>query len=42
LFTLDAPSVGIITLGVVLWFFLVRFVWRRQIITRFLGMKVVH
>ena len=40
--TLDALSVGLVTLGVAGWFFLVRFVWRRQIITRFLGMKVSH
>jgi cation-transporting P-type ATPase E len=40
LFTLDALSVGLVTLGAGGWFFLVRFVWRRQIITRFLGMKV--
>ena len=39
--TLDVLSVGIVTLGVVVWFFVVRFVWRRHIITRFLGMKVV-
>lgn len=39
--TLDALSVGIVTVGVIVWFFVVRFVWRRHIITRFLGMKVV-
>jgi hypothetical protein len=40
--TLDPLSVGIVTAGVVVWFFVVRFVWRRHIITRFLGMKVVQ
>lgn len=40
--TLDALSVGIVILGAGVWFFVVRFVWRRQIITRFLGMKVSH
>ena len=38
--TLDALSVGIVTAGVIVWFFVVRFVWRRHIITRFLGMKL--
>ncbi|MBI5565239.1 MAG: HAD-IC family P-type ATPase [Chloroflexi bacterium] len=40
--TLDPLSVGIVTVGVVVWFFVVRFVWRRHIITRFLGMKIVQ
>ncbi|CAG0997898.1 partial Calcium-transporting ATPase CtpE, partial [Gammaproteobacteria bacterium] len=39
---LDPLSVGIVTAGMVVWFFVVRFVWRRHIITRFLGMKVVQ
>lgn len=38
--TLDALSVGIVTAGVIVWFFVVRFVWRRHLITRFLGMKL--
>ena len=40
--TLGALEVGVVSAGVLLWLLLVRFFWRRQIITRFLGMKVNH
>jgi len=33
-------EVGLITVALLLWLFLVRFFWRRRIIARFLGVKM--